>query len=487
MAVSDNSDPAAAILVVGAGLAGLTIAYRLQQFGLAVEVVEARDRPGGRIHSRPHALGTTVTAELGGEAFDSVHVACLQLAQELGLPLVDLWQHMPQHLTDTYWFGGDRWAIAPLQREFTTLLQTHATDWQTVQRFIQTREVTDAIRILDHQSLADYLAERSASRELQQLVNTAYTIKYGMDAAQQSSLNLLCFFQCDRDCADLFGTSDERFYIAGGNSQLPQTLYEQVADQVQLDTVLEALTTTGDNRYRVTLRQGQTVRDRTYTHVVLTLPFSVLRQLPLQVELPDRKRQAIQSLAYNSPTKVITAYRHKPWQTQGCTGLVFTDLPIQHCWEASDSLRSPQAGLIVTYPGGRAGSAITYQDEAIAAQQVTQMLESIFPGLAQAQATSAMLRSTWLTDPFAQGAYACYEVGQWSAFYGYEGDRVGNLLFAGEHCSRHHQGYMEGACETAEQVVLDLLEDWQLTTAAATQRSRLQQQADLRGRGFRLG
>ncbi|MDA0866989.1 MAG: NAD(P)-binding protein [Cyanobacteria bacterium] len=59
------------ILVVGAGLAGLVATYRLRQAGVAVDLIEARDRPGGRVLSVTHALGTGIAAEMGGEAFDS--------------------------------------------------------------------------------------------------------------------------------------------------------------------------------------------------------------------------------------------------------------------------------------------------------------------------------------------------------------------------------------------------------------------------------
>lgn len=473
-------------LVVGAGLAGLVVAYRLQQAGIAVDVIEARDRLGGRICSVPQALGTDLTAELGGEVFDTDHVACLTLAQSLALPLVDLRQQSPAHLVDTYWFGGVSLNPADLQAEFTALLQDQASHWQAVRQFIRQPVRTEVIHQLDGQSIPEYLAAVGASAQLIQAVATAYTIKYGVDAAAQSSLNLLCFFRCQQDCEHLFGFSDERYYLQGGNSQLIQALGNTLTAPVQLGTVLEALGEAAAGGYWVTLRQGQTRSDRHYHRVVLTLPFSVLRQLPLRVDLPAQKRQAIQTLGYNSPTKLISAYTHKPWQTHGCNGLVYTDYPFQHCWEASDSLRSAQEALLVAYPGGQAGRAIAQANPTAATQTTLQALEGIFPGLTQARKTPESLRSHWLSDPYSQGAYAAYTVGQWSALYGCEGERVGNLFFAGEHCSRIYQGYMEGACETAERVVLEILQDLKVTTAAHRQRSRLHHQATLRQTGFAL-
>lgn len=476
----------ATTLVVGAGLAGLVVAYRLRQAGVAATVVEARDRPGGRIHSVPQALGTTLTAELGGEAFDSDHGASLSLAQDLGLPIADLWATVPPSDTDFCWFDGQPWDSRPLLAEFTRLMQARRGDFEAVTQFLATARRTPAIAALDALSIPAYMVAIGASPALQRWVDRAYTIKYGTEARQQSCLNLLCFFRQLADCGSLFGWSDERFYIAGGNGQLPQALAAQMQDALVLNTVLTALTALAEGGYVATLQRGETVVDCRCDRVVLTVPFSVLRHIPLRVALPDPQRQAIAELAYNTPTKLITAYDSKPWRTQAPQGLAYTDLTVQHCWEASDSLLSPHQGLLVAYPGGDSGQAISQADLATATEAMLQDLQQMFPGLLAHRRPTGSLRSPWLTDPHSRGAYACYGVGQWTAFYGWEGQRAGSVWFAGEHCSRQYQGYMEGACETAEQVALEILMDLNLTAAVQHQRDRLHYHQTLRQQGFAL-
>lgn len=486
MVTTMSATAPASTLVVGAGLAGLVIAYRLKQFGLTVDVVEARDRPGGRIHSIGNALGTIHTAELGGEAFDSDHVACLTLAQELRLPVVDLWQQVPQGGEDLFWFDQQRGSSHLIRTEFATWLLERQSDWLAVQQFLQTGQMTSLVAQLDALSIADYVERGGMSRSLKQAVTTAYTIKYGMDAAAQSSLNLLSYFASPGDCQSLFGRSDERYYIQGGNGQLPQALYAQVSDHVQLSTQLEALSELRNGQYVATLRQAQSVYERPYHRVILTLPFSVLRWLDLRVDLPTQQRCAIHKLGYSTPTKLITAYRQKVWRQQGLNGLAYTDLSIQHCWEACDSWHSQETALLVAYPGGAAGRAIAGQSVTAIAPTLQADLAQLFVGIGSVQLTTDLLRSNWLTDPFAVGAYSCYEVGQWSAFYGCEGRRVGHLFFAGEHCSRRYQGYMEGACETAEQVIWEVLQDESLNTALPIQHQRLQRYQKQRRQGFSL-
>ena len=69
------------------------------------------------------------------------------------------------------------------------------------------------------------------------------------------------------------------------------------------------------------------------------------------------------------------------------------------------------------------------------------------------------VRFHWPTHEWVKGSYACYTPGQRTAFRGAEGERVGQLHFAGEHCSLQFQGFMEGAIETGEATARALLAD----------------------------
>ncbi len=95
----------ARVVVIGAGLAGVTAAYRLAQAGVGVQLFESRDRVGGRCWTaRGFADGQT--AEHGGEFIDTRHVHIIGLAKELGLDLDDLWKGWVDGSLWPNWVGG---------------------------------------------------------------------------------------------------------------------------------------------------------------------------------------------------------------------------------------------------------------------------------------------------------------------------------------------------------------------------------------------
>jgi len=63
----------------------------------------------------------------------------------------------------------------------------------------------------------------------------------------------------------------------------------------------------------------------------------------------------------------------------------------------------------------------------------------------------------WSNNPFINASYASYSVGQWTSISGKEFEPVGNVMFAGEHCSSDFQGYMNGGAETGRRVAEAIL------------------------------
>jgi len=449
------------VLIVGAGIAGLTAAYRLHQAGVGVEIVEARNEIGGRIRSFTNAAGTSTTVELGGEFIDSEHRNIQALAAELGLQLSDLSAVDRGLIEDTWYFEGRKIPLEQIVQDFIPLAPILEKDAASAENLTS----PEAIK-LDRTSITQYLAQQPISPTLRKLIATAYTAEYGREAAEQSSLNLIYLIGTNTEDFSIYSNSDERYHIIGGNQQLLQRLAQPLTSFIEPETELEAIRSLSDGRYRASFRAGTRVFERNYERVLLAIPFSVLRTVRLTVDLPPAKRQVINSLCYGTNSKLITAYKERVWRDRyQSTASVFTDLDFQNTWEPT-RYSSGKSGLITNFCGGRYGFELGKGTTQAQAQKFYGQIEKVFPGL-RSQRTGEVIRAYWTGEPYSAGSYACYLVGQWTQFYGRERERVGNLLFAGEHCSQDYQGYMEGGCETGEIAAQEILKDLNIKKATA--------------------
>ena len=459
------------ILVVGAGIAGLTAAYRLRQAGVGADVIEANNRVGGRIRTLPNAAGTLTPVDLGGEFIDSGHTTLISLATQLGLRAIDLAAVQTGFVPDTFFFQGRRFSQQQLIADFAPLATKINADLEAVGDNISYLDFTEAAERLDYLSLAQYLDQAETSTIVRQLLRIAYTTEYGRDPEEQSALNLLFLIGAEAGSFELFGNSDERYQIDGGSNQIVNRLADRLSGSIETGTVLEAITLLSDGRYRVSLRSGQSAIDRTYERVLLTLPFSTLRDVKINVPLPQPKLRAIQQLGYGTNSKLVTGYRSRIWrEVYRSTASVYTDLGFQNTWEATPFLRTAN-GLVTDFTGGKQGLAIGAGTPEAQAQKFLGQFERVFPGVRNLR-TGKAVRAFWQGERYSKGSYSCYLVGQWTQMHGVEGQRLRNIYFAGEHTSLENQGYMEGGCETGQRAALEILKDLGVTVPASVLNDR---------------
>lgn len=446
------------VLIVGAGIAGLTAGYRLKQAGVPVDIIEARNRVGGRMRSLRNAAGTSTTVELGAEFIDTNHIFMRRLARELDLNIIDRIEAQSGLTPDTYYFEGRRVPLSQIVEEFAPLAEQIEADVKQISNGISYRESTPFDRRLDNLSITAYLDQFDISRTIRELIRIAYVVEYGREAEVQSSLNLLFFIGTEPGTFEILGTSDERFQIVGGNDQVPRLLARKLQDDVETGTALEAIRTLSDGRYRVSLRDGTRTEERTYERILLTLPFTVLREIPMRLDLPPVKRLAINTLGYGTNSKLLTAYQERVWRTRyNSTASVYTDLGFQITWEPTPFAPGPR-GLVTNFTGGDVGLSIGSGTPESQAMRFLPQFEQIFPGVTQ-ERTGPAIRAYWTGERFSRGSYSCYLVGQWTQMYTSEAERAGNLFFAGEHTSREYQGWMEGATRSGERAALQIMRD----------------------------
>jgi monoamine oxidase len=447
----------APVLIVGAGIAGLTAAYYLDRAGVSVRIVEASKRVGGRILSQSRAIGTETTVELGGEFIDSGHKNIRKLARELGLVEIDLFA-ADRGLTQDVWFFNNRLVKeSELIKAFVPLSKQIDRDVKAIGDVNYRSANSRAIK-LDRLSIKDYLNRYCPDPLLRQFITVAYRNEYGLEVERQSAINLLLLIGKETDKIEIFGSSDQRYQIRGGNQQIIDKLAEKLRDKIETNTRLESIRSTPNRRYRVSLQQGSVSRGYTFERVILALPFSILRQIDLGVRLPKVKQSAIKEIGYGTNTKLITSYDDRLWRDKyRSNGQSFSDSDSSETWEASRYVDS-KMGIITSFSGGDLGLKISRAKPAEISSKLTQQFDRLFPGVKNLYSGKA-IKTDWIDSTYARGSYACYLVGQWTKFAGAEGERVGNLFFIGEHCSTEAQGYMEGGCATGVMASTAILKD----------------------------
>lgn len=442
---SQSSSQNAHVAVIGAGLAGLTAARTLKRAGVAVTLYEGSSRVGGRVHSVVDQLGPGLTTELGGEFIDSRHTDLLALVKEFGLQLIDTEAGSEDALVPSYYFGAEHFSEAQVIREFEPLAARMRVDTDTLSTGISSGRHSPIDVKFDRMSIAEYLHRIGASGWLRSLLEVAYVTEYGVDVEQQSCLNLLTLLSLDTsEGFRIFGGSDERYKIRGGNEQLARALAAELDGRVELEHRLVSVRERGAG-FHLDFACANGSKSVNADFVVLTIPFTVLREVDLALDLPPEKEHAIATLGYGSNEKLIVGLRSPVWRDQARDGEAYSDRPFQTGWDSSRL--QGHGGSYTFFLGGAVGAQLTDRDRATTALQYLREADSMFPGMQDAF-TGVSVATEWRVNPLFRGSYSCYKPGQWTTVAGWERKPVGNLHFAGEHCSVDFQGFMNGAVET---------------------------------------
>ena len=452
------------IAVVGAGLAGLSCAYRLRQAGYATQVYEAADRVGGRCWTLRGAFADGQLVEHGGELIDQGHTQIRNLAQELGLKLDNLLAAEQNGTELSGYFDGAPYAEAEIVDDLKQVWQklhkdvsaaSYTTTWDTS---------TPRGRELDAMSIVDWIEESvpggMASR-LGQLLDVAYTIEYGADSSEQSSLNLLYLLgYSGQGQLRIFGPSNEKYHVAGGNDQLTDRMAQALPGQIASGTELVAVKLSAGGTYTLTFKKGSGTTSVTADHVVLALPFSILRRSVdvSKAGFEPRKLTAINEQGMGTNSKLHAQFARRHWNDLGSNGETFSDRGYQNTWEVTRG-QTGASGILVDYTGGTIGASFGSGTPAQRAQQFLAQLEPVLPGISQHWNGRATI-DYWPGYRWTRGSYSYWKPGQYTRFAGFERERQGNCHFAGEHTSLDFQGYLNGAVESGERAAAEILADF---------------------------
>jgi monoamine oxidase len=267
------------VFVVGAGLSGLTAAYRLDRAGIDVAVLEARDRVGGRAWRVP--VGNT-SFDAGCEVLDREHTALRGLAEEIGVGVWEgpRWSDRPPGLD-----GADLAAFEDFQRELEALVARvdpcHPED-------------TDGAGSLDAQSVAGWLEEMGAPPRVLEAAEAQIAIASSTVSTREMSL--LAYAAKLASGAAPTGLT---LRFDGGPAALAQRLAEALDGRIRLGAPVAGLEDDG-NEVLARLRDGTT---EAAPRAIVAVPLTVQREMRFRPALPAPRRTALEEARYGVVVK----------------------------------------------------------------------------------------------------------------------------------------------------------------------------------------
>lgn len=450
----DGAAPATAsdlveIVVVGAGLAGLAAALELERSGHEVLVLEARERPGGRVLTLREPFDDGLYAEAGAVFVPAHHHWTITFAREHGVPLVPAFD---RRRAASQWFHvAGRLVRADGKGRVPWPLSLPAAEQGMSPGALQERYLGPVIRRLgdpghpswpgeaalayDALSLADLLRREGASENAIAIARLGYLDEWGDGIDHVSALAML------RDLA-INGRGYDVFAVHGGTDRLPRAMAARLAGRIRYSAAATAI----HRRRRgvdVEYAEGGTLRTVRARRVVCAIPFPTLRSVRVSAPWTAGKQAAIRELPATSVARVYLQVSRRFWD-EDTPPSTPTDLPIMLAAEASRGQPGGRAILeaFITGPGAREVERMAPADRVSFAAG---HMERIYPRLARHLERGGSY--TWDADPWSRGDYAWFHPGQMRRFLPHLAAPEGRVHFAGDHTSAS-PGWMNGALES---------------------------------------
>lgn len=436
------------IAIIGGGIAGLNACHVLRKNGIKSTIYEASNRTGGRMLTAHNVMGNNLVTEFGGEYLDSNHAEMFALMKEFKLEILDTLPSLKDKKVDDIFIDGKHYTTQQAIVEFNKINTIIAADLQKIGDDYSVGSYADE---LDKLSIDEYLAKINCKGWFKKFIQVAYESEFGYSTAELSSLNLITFIDTDTSKGEFkyFGDSDERYKVKGGNQQVVDKLAYANKDSIQKEHALIQIDSV-DKQYKLTFANGKIVMA---DFVILTIPFTMLRKVTLNMDMPIEKKNAIEQLNYGTNSKFMFGVDKRVWRTQGYGGYLFNNT-VQNGWDNSLAQNKDEgyAGYTV-FLGGEAGKQLNKSefDRYIAS------VDKAYPGV-QAAHNGKRALMHWPSQPYVLGSYACFTKGQIVHILPHIATPVGNVYFAGEHCSEEFQGFMEGAAATGKAAAEQVLE-----------------------------
>ena len=455
----DRKGAAKKVIVIGAGLAGLSAAYELTQAGHDVTILEAQMRPGGRVLTLRDPFSDGLYAEAGAARFHETHNFTLKYVQLFKLP-TDPFE--PSELASVHVFRGKRIATKPGQSlELSDYPESIIAGLIAEEKKLgpdgmwgkyvdsALKEISNpaaadwppaALRKYDGMNFREFLLYRGASPD-------ATVVLWGDEGTSEefSALWMLRIMALDQ-------SAQKSYKIRGGTDLLPKAFAVRLAEKIRYGAPVVRIE--HDVRgVRVVFLQAGSQGSLSGDYLICAIPFSILRDLEVSPPLSPEKRRTIEELSYASAARVFLQCRKRFWRDEGFNGFGWAD-PLGELWQPT--FDQPGArGILVSYQRGKQSRQVTAMKESERIRFTLEEMNKVFPGISDY--FEGGTSKCWDEDPWARGAWTYFRPGQMISQLPHIARPEGRVNFAGEHTSAWN-GWMQGALHSGNRAAREVNE-----------------------------
>jgi monoamine oxidase len=439
------------VVVIGAGLAGLSAASDLAAAGHSVVVLEARDRVGGRTLNHPVGNGEVV--EIGGQWVGPGQDRILARARSVGVKTFK-----------TFTKGAEIFDYRGTRSRFTGLIpplpQPDAGDFGRLLGELIRLEATIPLdrpwtapgaASFDAQTLETFKLANSDTPGARFLFDLAVRAVFGAEPRDLSMLHALFYFNSGKGVLNLTSTAggaqDSRF--VGGSQLVSIRLAARLGRRVVLRApVRRILSSSGGVEV---LSDAGTWRAR---RTIVAIAPTLAARIDYEPELPPLRDGLTQRVPQGSVIKVEAVYPTPFWRAEGLSGYVNSDRPpIQITWDNSPPSGKP--GVIVGFVLGSEARRLTEFSPGARRRALLGSLVRMFGP--RAGHPRELIEQNWSREQWTRGCYAGFMApGVWSDYGAALRQPVGRLHWAGAETAETFNGYMDGAVRSGERVAREV-------------------------------
>jgi monoamine oxidase len=446
------------VVVIGAGLAGLSAAHQLTQAGHDVWILEARTRAGGRVHTLRAPFADGLHAEAGAMFIPDVHDLTMHYVRLFHLPLVPI---PSKRRAPVLYLEGKR--INPAEQDKIAWPLNLSMEEQRMglggmtEKYVISvlKEMGDAtspgwppeeLKKYDRMTYAEFLRRQGASNDAVRLLrlNDADLTGDGVDSV--SALMVLRETALNIDTGQLYT-------IRGGTDLLPKALAASLAAKIRYGAPVIRIE--HDARaVRVVFLQAGAPETLAADYLVCAIPFSILKEIEVSPPFSLAKGRAVRELPYTSASRVYLQSKREFWTGEGLGVSAYTDLAIMAIVNSTLN-QGGVRGILESYSAGENSRAMTARNEEERISFTLGQMEKVYPGIRKNFEGGASV--CWDEDRWARGAYAWFKPGQMRELLPEIARAEGRIHFAGEHTSSW-PGWMQGAFQSGHRAAREIKE-----------------------------